>query len=638
MPLFPFSAIVGLERARQSLLLHAVEPRLGGVLLLGHRGCAKTTLARAFAELLPDSAPFVEVPLGATEDRLVGSVNAGVLVESGRWQEQRGLIEQANGGVLYIDEINLLSDHLADFLLDSAATGQHRVERDGIARQVESRYVLVGSMNPDEGDLRPQLTDRFAHGVEIVDQFTAHERVEIARRRLTFDDAPEAFCQDYAAAQSELKRRVAEARLQLKQVQIGEGERLSVAEHARELGLEGVRAELAVLRTARAAAAWESRAAVSPADIAEAWALCLAHRGVKEHGSPKNGSGRPGSEPQERNPNNRANGTANDNSAGTHTAPPSNGVRPSSPPRPSPEPRQQANSQANSQAKAPAHPTAHFPQAARPEICVENGSGGVTLPAAVLEWWQAPGANRSAGAKSLDNNARASGLGQEPGAVAWVESLLDSLRGGWRPLPTPNHAAESARPGKWRLKFRHAAKRPRAWFFLDASRSAGLFLSAARAALAGLAAASRGVRFNVLLLQDGAARWVTRDAATQTAQTALAAVERAGGGSNLTAALKVLRRGRLRAGGGGANQRTVLVTDGLVTPKAGEPLAATVQRLRGELRKLTHSSGGKVLWLQPPVSVGNRGLAGWFKRLTAGLPLKQLALGVRAKPEVERLA
>jgi len=168
---FPFAAIVGMEDAKSSLIYHSIDPRIGGTLFLGHRGCAKSTLVRAFAEVLrlacDHDVPFVEVPLGATEDRLLGSVDAQSLVENRLWTDRIGLIEEANGGVLYIDEVNLLPDHLADFILDSASSDQYRMERDGIRRVVEGRYILVGTMNPEEGDLRPQLSDRFAHGVPI---------------------------------------------------------------------------------------------------------------------------------------------------------------------------------------------------------------------------------------------------------------------------------------------------------------------------------------------------------------------------------------------------------------------------------------------------------------------------------------
>ena len=212
---FPFTAIVGMEDPKKSLIYHAIDPRIGGTLLLGHRGCAKSTLVRSFAEVLRSisatTTPFVEVPLGTTEDRLLGSVNAEELVENRKWSGRIGLLEEAHGGVLYIDEINLLPDHLADHILDSAASGQYRMERDGFTRSVESRYILVGTMNPDEGDLRPQLSDRFAHGVLIRDDFNHAQRVEIVKRRIAFDDDPEKFVSDFAPSISELAYRITQS-------------------------------------------------------------------------------------------------------------------------------------------------------------------------------------------------------------------------------------------------------------------------------------------------------------------------------------------------------------------------------------------------------------------------------------------
>ena len=169
---------------------------------MGQRGCAKSTLARSFREILPSvsndqEATFVEVPLGTTEDRLLGSIDASRLLADGEWLMQTGLIEQANNGVLYIDEVNLLPDHLVDSILDSAASGQHRIERDGLSKNVSARYILIGSMNPEEGDLRPQLTDRFMHGVSVKDDFTVEERREIVRIRMNFDDDPSSFMEEH---------------------------------------------------------------------------------------------------------------------------------------------------------------------------------------------------------------------------------------------------------------------------------------------------------------------------------------------------------------------------------------------------------------------------------------------------------
>ena len=199
---FPFTAIVGMELVKRSLLYHAIDPTLGGLLLMGQRGCAKSTLARSFREILPSvskdqEATFVEVPLGTTEDRLLGSIDASRLLADGEWLMQTGLIEQANNGVLYIDEVNLLPDHLVDSILDSAASGRHRIERDGLSKNVSASYILIGSMNPEEGDLRPQLTDRFIHGVLVRDDFSVEERSEIVRLRMSFDDDPSSFVEEH---------------------------------------------------------------------------------------------------------------------------------------------------------------------------------------------------------------------------------------------------------------------------------------------------------------------------------------------------------------------------------------------------------------------------------------------------------
>ena len=276
---FPFVGIVGLALAKRSLIYHALDPRLGGILLQGHRGCAKSTLARAFTDLLQtsskDTAPFVEVPLGTTEDRLLGSVNAGNLVEQGQWQLQQGLMAQADGGVLYIDEVNLLPDHLTDSLLDAAVSGKQHVERDGLSANLKTRFVLVGSMNPEEGELRPQLQDRFAHKLLIQDNFEVPERMEIVQRRMEFEDDPEKFAETWQTETQEILRKLAVARNLLSIVVIPEMLRIQIAEKAKELKIEGIRTELAVLRTARCAAAWQGSQTLTEDHVQEAWELCL---------------------------------------------------------------------------------------------------------------------------------------------------------------------------------------------------------------------------------------------------------------------------------------------------------------------------------------------------------------------------
>ena len=252
--LFPFTAIIGMDLARHSLIYHAIDRTLGGTVLMGHRGCAKSTLVRAFQEILSQDdgseAPFFEVPLGASEERLLGSVDAASLVEQGQWKEHSGLLEQAHGGVLYVDEVNLLPDHLVDQTLDAAASGRYRLEREGLSREVEARFILVGTMNPEEGDLRPQLLDRFTHGVLIRDEYTAEERREIVRARMEFEDDPQDFRSLHRNEVEHLRERIQEARTRLKSIRILEEQRVSVSERAASLGLEGIRAELGVLRTA----------------------------------------------------------------------------------------------------------------------------------------------------------------------------------------------------------------------------------------------------------------------------------------------------------------------------------------------------------------------------------------------------
>ncbi|MFZ9111899.1 MAG: AAA family ATPase [bacterium] len=276
---FPFVAIVGLALAKRSLIYHTLDPRLGGILLQGHRGCAKSTLARAFTDLLQTSskgtAPFVEVPLGTTEDRLLGAVNAGNLVEQGQWQLQQGLMAQADGGVLYIDEVNLLPDHLTDSLLDAAVSGKQQVERDGLSANLKTRFILVGSMNPEEGELRPQLQDRFAHKLLIQDNFEVPERMEIVRRRMEFEDDPEKFAETWQTETQGILQKLAAARNLLPLVVIPEVLRIQIAERAKELKLEGLRTELAVLRTARCAAAWQGSQTLTEDHVQEAWELCL---------------------------------------------------------------------------------------------------------------------------------------------------------------------------------------------------------------------------------------------------------------------------------------------------------------------------------------------------------------------------
>ena len=267
-----FSQVVGQDDAKLALLLAAVQPRLGGVLLRGQKGSAKTTLARGLAALLPHGAPFVELPLGATEDRVLGSIDLAALLRDGTAGFRPGLLAAAHGGVLYVDEINLLADHLIDSLLDVAVSGINRVERDGVSHSHPARFVLIGSMNPEEGELRPQLLDRFGLAVEVAAPSDAALRVAVVQRQLAAESSTSVLSVD--ADDSELALRltgvgVADVPLDV----------ITMAAHvALSVGAEGMRADIMLCRVAAALAAWEQRPIATVDDLRRVAPFVLAHR------------------------------------------------------------------------------------------------------------------------------------------------------------------------------------------------------------------------------------------------------------------------------------------------------------------------------------------------------------------------
>ncbi|MGH9014449.1 MAG: ATP-binding protein, partial [Acidimicrobiia bacterium] len=270
---FPFSAVVGQDDAKLALHLAAIDPQIGGVLLRGQKGSAKTTLARGLAGLLPGESPFVELPLGATEDRLIGTLNLAAALTGADIEFQPGLLAAAHGGVLYVDEVNLLADHLVDVLLDVAASGVNVVEREGVSHRHEARFVLIGSMNPEEGELRPQLLDRFGLCVEIVAPTDVDGRVAAVRRRLAFDSGTDADG-GTATDDDELARRLAAAQ------PAGQPDELLVAAARLALvaGAEGLRADLTLCRAAAAHAGFEGRLTATVDDLRRVAPLVLAHR------------------------------------------------------------------------------------------------------------------------------------------------------------------------------------------------------------------------------------------------------------------------------------------------------------------------------------------------------------------------
>ncbi|WP_118914674.1 magnesium chelatase subunit D family protein [Mycobacterium shigaense] len=280
---YPFSAIVGHEQLRLALLLCAVRPEIGGALIRGEKGTAKSTAVRGLAALLSaatgaEGAGLVEMPLGATEDRVVGSLDLQRVLRDGEHAFSPGLLARAHGGVLYVDEVNLLHDHLVDVLLDAAAMGRVHVERDGISHSHEARFVLIGTMNPEEGELRPQLLDRFGLTVDVHASRDVDVRVEVIRQRLAYEADPDGFALRYAADDAELARQIAEARALVGDVVLGDNELRRIAALCAAFDVDGMRADLVVARTAVAHAAWRGAGQVEEQDIRVAAELALPHR------------------------------------------------------------------------------------------------------------------------------------------------------------------------------------------------------------------------------------------------------------------------------------------------------------------------------------------------------------------------
>jgi magnesium chelatase subunit I len=274
---YPFSAVIGQEQLKTALLLVACDPALNGVLISGNRGTAKSTLARSLADLLDDES-FVNCPLGVSEDRLLGSLDVEHALAKGQLKFSAGLFSKAHRGVLYVDEINLLPDHLVDLLLDVSASGVNYLERDGISHQHPAQFILIGSMNPEEGALRAQLLDRFGLYVEIKDNPNLQQRLEIVASRLSFDADPLEFCFQYEGQQTAIKTLVQNARQILQGVKISPECKLEIAQRCLNAGVEGIRADLALFRAAKAHAAMRGGNKMLEADIDAVEELVLAHR------------------------------------------------------------------------------------------------------------------------------------------------------------------------------------------------------------------------------------------------------------------------------------------------------------------------------------------------------------------------
>jgi magnesium chelatase subunit D len=278
---YPFSALVGQDQLRLALILCAVRPDIGGVLIRGEKGTAKSTAVRGLAEVLAAvdaGARLVELPIGATEDRVVGSIDLQKVLRDGEHAFSPGLLARAHGGVLYVDEVNLLHDHLVDVLLDAAAMGRVHIERDGVSHSHEARFMLVGTMNPEEGELRPQLLDRFGLTVDVYASRDVDVRVEVIRRRMSYEADPAGFAEQYAVDDAELAGRIAKARAAVASVSLPDNELRRIAALCAAFDVDGMRADLVVARTAVAHAAWRGAAAVDAEDVRVAAELALPHR------------------------------------------------------------------------------------------------------------------------------------------------------------------------------------------------------------------------------------------------------------------------------------------------------------------------------------------------------------------------
>lgn len=300
---FPFAAIIGQEEMKLALQLNVIDPKIGGVMIMGDRGTGKSTTIRALADLLPDitiikndpfntdpkglavqyeteeiKIPMVELPLGATEDRVCGTINLKEVLSGGSSTFEPGLLARANRGILYVDEINLLDDHLVDVLLDSAASGWNTVEREGISIKHPAKFILVGSGNPEEGELRPQLLDRFGMHAEIRTIREPNLRVKIVEERMSFDQSPQDWFEKYEKEQFAIQDRIVSAQNSLSKVTINKDFQLKISQVCSELEIEGLRGDIVSTRAAKSLAAFEGRQEVTVDDIRRTITLCLRHR------------------------------------------------------------------------------------------------------------------------------------------------------------------------------------------------------------------------------------------------------------------------------------------------------------------------------------------------------------------------
>ncbi|WP_025761433.1 magnesium chelatase subunit D family protein [Dyadobacter tibetensis] len=351
MHTYPFSAIVGQNKLKQALLLCAINPSIGGLLIRGEKGTAKSTAVRSLSALMPDlervngsvfnlsleeytnkygkyssadteqiPVPMVNLPLGVSEDRVLGSLDLESILTEKKKVLLPGLLAEAHRGILYIDEVNLLADHLVDVLLDVSASGVNIVQREGLSEAHPARFILIGTMNPEEGNLRPQFLDRFALMVEVEDQMEVQERTEVVRRRIAFEQEPKSFIESYADTQISIKNKIMKARKLLPHVALPEGLLTFISQLCIDWSVSSLRADIVLYKTAIALAAWHGRTLVHADDIRQAAELVLVHRQGKPR---KNAKARESSGNQGTGTENNSSDTKSEEDHTPHSIPPS---------------------------------------------------------------------------------------------------------------------------------------------------------------------------------------------------------------------------------------------------------------------------------------------------------------------------
>ncbi|MGH8535662.1 MAG: VWA domain-containing protein [Gammaproteobacteria bacterium] len=574
-PLFPFTAIVGQDAMKRALIFNAIDPSIGGVLISGTRGTAKSTAVRALAALLPEievvsgdrfnsapdgnpdhtavrvATPFVNLPIGATEDRVLGTLDIERVLKTGERRFEPGLLARANRGVLYVDEVNLLPDHLVDVLLDAVAMGVNRIEREGVSFEHEARVILVGTMNPEEGELRPQLLDRFGLCVRVNGYLEPGERKEVVRRRIAYDADPQGFAARWTASEREIERRIAAARAGLSAVTVPPERLDEIAELCAAARVDGLRADIVIYKTSRAIAAFEGRDAVIAADVQEAQALALAHRRPEARSAPPTGAGPSGSPPSRRPP---------------HDKPPSPSL---SPPGAAQAEPQAADGDGTSHAESEPR---HFPI-----------GQGVQLSLARLSERAREGAvhgKRNLAGSSDRRGAFVRAIMPRPGdppdlalAATVLAAALDRAR-------VSSHLEVSGR--HWRIKQRRTRARSLIVFVVDASGSmaASARMRAAKGAVCALLEEAYQKRDYVTLIAfhgEGAERLLPPTRSAVFAYRRLGELP-AGGRTPLAAGLRLARFDIERQRRKQANLRLflVLVTDGRATLPERDALAAAL--------------------------------------------------------------